>query len=401
MPRFYVEIGGLKARPEHIAAGLVCVALPFWLKKSEVTIRWIVADYFLAAYIVLNMVSSVFTSIAPGQTTKWAMQQVVVILPYFLLRALVNNTSAFRRAFQIILAVGACESAYAILCFFSNLLFGTKFGMEIGQYDAVPGTFGTQYEANILGAYCGACSIMMLAMYLKEPGRKYLFGFAVTFVAMAISLSRAVLLATSFTFVVLLIYGMRRRLVNRRILVSIATTMLCITMVLVPVLLPIYAERFRSLEVSDIAADDTTKGRLLPIFVSMNDVFEHPIVGNGTSSFQLTFNYAEIDPNVDAGWISNTELRVLHDTGVAGLGVFMVFLVLLAVGARKVLKRKSNPELMALVFAGLVYCISFQATEGTLLAFTWVHLGLIGCALSIYKWSDETSEHNAKKIAAV
>jgi len=39
---------------------------------------------------------------------------------------------------------------------------------------------------------------------------------------------------------------------------------------------------------------------------------------------------------------------------------------------------------MTLMLGALVYSLTFQATEGTLLAFSWVHLGLIGCAVSIY-----------------
>jgi O-antigen ligase len=349
----------------------------------------------------MNLFSSWFFSVARLQTTKWAMQQMLVILPYFFLRLLAGNASAFRRAFQIVLAVGALEAAYAIVCFYSNLLFGTKMGMEIGQYDASPGTFGTQYEANILGAYCGACSIMMLAMCLKQPCRKYLLGFAVTAAAMTISLSRAVLLATALAFVVLLVYGIWARLLTRRALTSIAATVLCVALFLMPVLLPIYTARFSSLDVSNIAADNTAQNRLLPIAISWNDVLLHPIVGNGTSSFQLMFDYSEIDPSVEAGWIANTEMRVLHDTGAVGLGVFLLFLLALAFRARKTLQRKPNAELTALVLAALVYCISFQATEGTLLAFTWVHLGLIGCALSIHKLNDQTGEQTAGEIAAV
>jgi O-antigen ligase len=77
-------------------------------------------------------------------------------------------------------------------------------------------------------------------------------------------------------------------------------------------------------------------------------------------------------------------MRVLHDTGIVGLVVFGAFLVSMYRRSRKVLKAESNPELVALLASALVYCISFQATEGTLLAFSWVHLGLIGCAISIF-----------------
>ncbi|HJX83390.1 MAG TPA: hypothetical protein VJ723_03505, partial [Candidatus Angelobacter sp.] len=400
MPRLFVEIGGLKARPEHMVAGLLVVALLFALKKRQDPVRWVVADCFLLAYIAMNFVSSAFTSVAPAQTTKWAMQQVLVILPYFLLRLLAGKAAAFRRAFQVVLAVGALEAAYALICFYSHLILGTTFGMTVDQYDAAPGTYGTQFEANILGAYCGANSVMMLAMHLKQPCKKYLIGFAITAAGMAISLSRAVLMTTVLMYVLVFVYGIWTRLMTPRTLVAVSATVLGVALLLAPVLVPIYIDRFNSLEVTDITADETARSRLLPIAISWDDVILHPIVGNGTSSFQLMFDYSIIDASVDAGWIGNTEMRVLHDTGALGLGVFLLFLLALAVGARKILKRKSNPELTALLFAALVYCISYQATEGTLLAFTWIHLGLIGCALSIFKLSNQSVQQNAREIAA-
>ncbi|HWS18757.1 MAG TPA: hypothetical protein VN223_12105, partial [Candidatus Elarobacter sp.] len=85
----------------------------------------------------------------------------------------------------------------------------------------------------------------------------------------------------------------------------------------------------------------------------------------------------------DQGWIGNTEMRVLHDTGLIGLVVFVAFLVSLYRRSKTVLKLESNPELFALLASAAVYCVAFQATEGTLLAFPWVHLGLLGCAISV------------------
>jgi hypothetical protein len=52
-------------------------------------------------------------------------------------------------------------------------------------------------------------------------------------------------------------------------------------------------------------------------------------------------------------------------------------------GAWKLLKRTPSPELLALCAGAVVYSFSFQFTEGTLLAFPWVQLGIIGCALAI------------------
>jgi len=42
-------------------------------------------------------------------------------------------------------------------------------------------------------------------------------------------------------------------------------------------------------------------------------------------------------------------------------------------------------------FGALVYIVSFQLTEGTFLAFSWVHLGLIACAVAVYSANGEIS----------
>src|SRR5579859_1983014 len=197
VPRIFVDVAGMKARPEHIIGGLMIFTIPFLLKKREQPVRWILADYLLLAYIATIFFSSVFMSVAPGQTAKWAVQQVLAILPYFWLRVLVKDEASFRWAFRALLVVGAVTCAYAILSFYSYIFLGTKFGVEVEQYGAEGGgniaaTYGLQFEANILGAYGAALFTMMLVMYLHERRRWYLVGgIFCGMVTMAVSLSRA------------------------------------------------------------------------------------------------------------------------------------------------------------------------------------------------------------------
>jgi hypothetical protein len=385
MPRMYVELSGMKARPEHIICGMLLFALPYWFKKKKHQFVWMTADYLLLAYLAVHFFSSTFTSIQPGQTIKWCVQQAIVVLPYLFLRLLVTDRSSFQRIFRIALIVGAAEAAFAILCFYSNLLFDTEVGMEIGQYGPIPGTYGTQLEANILGSYSGAASVMFLTMYLRQRRRIFLFGFALTFAGMAISLSRGALLATTVAMGVICLRGLQLRLFNRQVLVRIAFVMLLVGVTVAPALYGLWSERLSSVDVTDISADDDTRVRVLTAGLALDGIFDHPIVGNGTSSYQLQFSAADIGAGDEAGWIGNTELRVLYDTGVLGLFFFTGFLVYLVLGVKRLLKREPVPELEALTIAGLLYCVSFQFTEGTLLAFCWVHLGLLAAGLAIFQ----------------
>lgn len=384
MPRLFVQVSALKARPEHMACGLLLLALPFWLKRRPEPVKWFVPDFFLAAYLGMHLFSSLAMSIDPSQTIKWAFQQVIVVTAYFLLRVLIVDRASFHRAFNIALVTGVVEAVYAVLCFYSNLLFGTEFGMEIDQYGSTPGTYGTLYEANILGSYCGACCAMLLAMYLQEKKRKFLIGFAVTFAGMAISLSRGALAGSLLALLVVIVR--HRKNVDFYAVRKLAVAMLGVTIAVAPAVLGLWAERFSTVEVSDISADDTTRDRVATLVIASDGIAEHPLLGNGTSSFQLQYSYLDLGGSEDTpGWIGNTETRILYDTGSIGLGLFLAFLVGLGVGVKRLLKKGPHPEIEALAMALVVYLVSFQFTEGTLLAFPWVHLGVLAAGLVVFR----------------
>jgi hypothetical protein len=384
-PRLFVEIGGLKARPEHFICGILCISIFFLWKKRSHPVKWIWSDYLLMAYAAMNIFSSLFRSIEPRQTIKWALQQVLIILVYFFLRVLIQDRKDLRKAFMAMLVVGAVAVMYGIICFYSNLIFGTEFGMTIAQYGDLSAPYGLQYEANLLGSTSGALSVMMLIMYLYEHRRRFLAGFALALAGMAISLSRGALGATIIGLGVVAIFGLRKGLLSRRVVVNVAMATLCALMVVLPAVVPQYAERFNTMDIGEPAVDPNTLTRIVQVSSAFEEVLKHPVLGGGTSSFQLAFDWQALGEEwEDQGWIGNTEMRVLHDTGIVGLVIFVAFLTSLYRRSRKVLKLGSNPVLVALLASALVYCISFQATEGTLLAFPWVHLGLIGCAISVF-----------------
>ena len=383
-PRLFVEVGGLKARPEHFVCGILCISIFFLWKKRSQPVQWIWPDYLLIAYAALNLFTSLFMSIEPRQTIKWALQQVLIILTYFFLRVLIQDRKDLRKAFMALLVVGAVAVAYGIICFYSNLLFGTEFGMTIGQYGDTPAPYGLQYEANLLGSTSGALSVMMLIMYLYERRRRFLVGFALAFAGMAISLSRGALGATVIGLGAVAILGLRKGLLRRQVVMNVGKATLCALLVVLPAVVPQYTERFNTMDIGEPAVDPNTLTRIVQVSSAFEEVLKHPVLGGGTSSFQLEFDWQSLGEEwEEQGWIGNTEMRVLHDTGIVGLVIFIGFLVSLSRRSKRVLKLEPNPMLIALLASALVYCISFQATEGTLLAFSWVHLGLIGCAIVI------------------
>jgi len=201
---------------------------------------------------------------------------------------------------------------------------------------------------------------------------------------MAISLSRGALGATVIGLGAVAILGLRKGLLRRQVLMNVGKATLCALLVVLPAVVPQYTERFNTMDIGEPAVDPNTLTRIVQVSSAFEEVLKHPVLGGGTSSFQLEFDWQSLGEEwEEQGWIGNTEMRVLHDTGIVGLVIFIGFLVSLSRRSKRVLKLEPNPMLIALLASALVYCISFQATEGTLLAFSWVHLGLIGCAIVI------------------
>jgi O-antigen ligase len=206
-----------------------------------------------------------------------------------------------------------------------------------------------------------------------------------------VSLSRAAVAAALIALVVTFIYGIMSEQVRKRTLLKAGLAVLGAWLVVAPAIVSLYQERLKDVSVTDVAEDDTIGGRLLINALAFEDILENPFFGTGTASFQLTEGAKQLGDDPTIMWIGNTELRIMHDTGSLGLAVFICFLFFLLKGAVTVLKREAHPELLALLLSGIVYSIAFQATEGTLLAFTWVHIGLIGCALALFRSSLATN----------
>ena len=394
VPHMSVQIGGLNARPEHVVSGLMILAVPFLWKKKAQPVQWIKTDYWVVAYMALMLFSSVVMSTAPLQTTKWAIQQALAILPYFWLRMFVTDWDRFRLVFKAFLITAAVTLVYAVACFYSYILFGSTYGVATEQYADMPATYGAQYEGNMLGAYGAAFAILMLVLYLHKRERKFLVGYALCgIVTVGISLSRAALGAVVLVMLATGVFAARRSLINTKVLLKVAAATLVTVLALAPVVLQHFQERFSTVDTSDIAADPNTLTRAVTAVSALDEVGKHPWFGGGVSSFQLAFDWEDLGPEwEDSAWIGNTELRVLHDAGIFGLVAFTGFLVSLVLQARKRLKQQFRIELVALLLSGLVYCITFQTTEGTLLAFPWIQLGLIACLVALPAREEDAKE---------
>src|SRR4029077_17945552 len=198
MPVFFVEIFGWKARPEHLPAAILAAAVTVGLALYKRRVQLNKLDYWILAYVAINFISSAFGSPAPAATLRWALQNSLAVLPYFLIRFLVTDLETLGKAFRILLGVGVAESVYGIFCYASHDVFGSTIGMSIGQYlSDVAAPYGSMYEPNLFGAYSGCCAVLLLALYVAGGQNRtgHLACFLIAALASVLSFSRAALFA--------------------------------------------------------------------------------------------------------------------------------------------------------------------------------------------------------------
>jgi O-antigen ligase len=387
---FQFELFGLNAHPEHIAIGIVSIAFVIWVLLHKVNFKLDSLDYWILAYVFVTIFSSAFTSPAPASTLRWALQSFLAIVPYFFIRALVRDKTTLRNTFYILLAVGTAESLYGIASYLSYQLFGTTFGMTIGIYGDVSAPQGTMVEPNLFGAYAAACAVGFLALLSsgERMRRLALAGFLVTSVAMFLSFSRAAFL--TFVIVAGWIFLRSKPSGNRgrvKKLVFVAVGSLLVVVVLGATSVgAIVKQRFTDLASSGLVEDDTAIVRSFSIFEALQDIPKHPIVGSGASSLQLTFDMSQYIPGWDRPiWIGNLAVRVLHDSGILGLVALTGFFISVWIKTRSGLRNQFGRSaiLLGLWAGALLYCITFQATDGTILAFSWIHFGLLASAATL------------------
>jgi len=386
---FQFELFGWNAHPEHIAVGLISVAFVILVLFHKVDARPDSSDYWILGYVAVTVFSSAFASPDPASTLRWALQGFLAMFPYFFIRALVRDVSTLKNTFYTLLAIGFAECSYGIVSYLSYHVFGTTFGMVLSQYGEVAVPDGTFVEPNLFGAYAAASAVGFLALFNSfERNRGLaLAGFLVTSLAAFLSFSRAALLAlivvAGWMFIRVKPSGNRGR--TKKLGFVAVGSLLVVVALGTTAAGGILKQRFAEL-ISSGLADETALVRYAAILEALKDITGHLVVGNGANSLQLTSNLGHFITGEDrATWIGILPIRVLHDAGILGLVMLAGFFISLWLRIRSGLRNKTGYSAILLgLWAGtLVYGITFQSTDGTILAFSWIHFGLLASAANL------------------
>jgi len=409
IPRWFTKIGAWNAKPEHMVAAACCGALLVRIcTRSHKWERLERLDWLLTAFLAFNYVSSCLYSPNVGLTLRWALLQTVAASPYFLIRQLVRSKEQLDKVMTWYLWVGALEAVFGILCYIGFNYFGTLVGITIFDYVGfIPGVHASQWEPNIFGSYCTCVAVMFLYYYLsrvhKERNRWYLAGLAVTTAGISFSLARQAWVCFIFVSGMLLLFHLGRKGMQKKRLVFIVVGLLGALIASILAMNSAESDRLETLAPGQVDRDPTVVRRATLVALAMDDIVQHPIVGLGSSSFQLMYLGEDDSAEGKAeAWLGTLGFRILHDTGIIGAFLLAWFLISLGFRTWRVQRRHKSKDvaLGALSAAAVVMLIAYQLTDASTLAFTWVHLGLLVTALRFAE-ATPADQVNAPRPAGV
>jgi hypothetical protein len=392
MPRWTFRINKWHAKPEHFVA----IAMGLFLLSRIVARRheWKSLgkpESLLLTFLVLNFFTSVVASPDRSSTLRWALMLTLVVSPLFLIGQVVCTRRQLDRFMAIWLSVGALGALFGILCFLSFLSFRTDFGVTVvGFLGFIPEVHGSLWEPNIFGSYCTTFAVMFLFYFLDSTPKNpwYLGGLLVTIVGTLLSLARQGLICLVFVGGLILVYNLKRTKFRMKHLTPIVASILLAFVVGFTVTGNL-SDRVASISIDTAGEDPTTVRRAGMLALAAQDILEHPVLGLGTSSFQLLY-IADSDvtyQGVDTAWLGSFFFGIVHDTGVIGILIFLWLIFELARRVWPVLTapvRGSATTTVGALSAGvIVMLIAYQFTDASTLAFTWIQFGLLVAALRV------------------
>lgn len=443
--RYPAEIAGASVKPEHVAAPIVALALA---PRILVLVRRLSAvDWLFLGWLAWSIVGGVLYAADPANSTRlWAML-LLVAFPYFVIVTTVTTPGRMRFVFDAWLLIGIAAGIFGIL---THLLYAwdVNLGIQINPVTADPTVPSTFREANLFGSAMMVLALVGIALIVfgARPRPLTLTAIVVSILGLQVSFTRTAWIA--FVAGLLLLAAFRAYQSLRQAPAPVARSLRPVGAVVAGVTfgtlllwIPIgdtdaAAERDQARATMDARAteyattqpaededDDSSTGMpllrqgtptegVLPTVTpenpdivgrigsigdagdssvrirvefarqALSDWQDFPITGSGVGSFGQRYTTSSFD----RAWLSNVFVRVLHDSGIIGLALFLAPLAILAWQTLRLVPAVATPVNRLAVAFGVAIAamfVAFQATEGFQIAWYWIALGLFAAAVRL------------------
>jgi O-antigen ligase len=394
-----LRIGGSQLRVDQLAACALLIPLAAAVVSGRKRLRLDATAWALAAILALNVVASMLHSPA----RSYSLAQCANLASAWCIYLLVLNAVETRQELDALLriflwaAAGAC--AIGVGAFILTSAGVPTGGAEVSTGAAENltrafGAYGTMVEPNILGSFSAA--VVVMTSVLLAAGEEYRPPNAVALVrgtaiiaamALVLSFTRSAWLGAVAGILFASVAGGRSiRLRTRRI---VRPLLLLAAIALVVLLLPGSAGDFLAFKLENLlnVTSRTAAFRLLTYSLALEQAAQHPFLGWGTFTFAPLVAQGNDFMQYEGWrnlWIGNYLLLALHDTGIAGLVLWVGMLWSIVAGGIRAtfVARTFDPghaaRTLALTAAVATLLVPFLATSGFSLGYTWLLIGLTG-----------------------
>jgi hypothetical protein len=413
---FALPIAGRNVRPEHVAGPIAFVWLAAWrMSRREPVIRIDAFSTLAVGWVLVNALSSWLYAPQPAESFVHVFRLGLLVIIFLTVANLPFSDSAqWTSGVRLWLGLALVELGYGgaswLLAQYGGIWApGTYYEPLIGGISVS----GTQLERNFFGILAGTvlatAAYCLFAQRVRQRMLVASSGFLLTTCTLAglmtvIALTRSAWIAVVIVGPLAYLVFDRRRLrhVDRPLLhtaVALPVLLVAFTGVSrivpapvshpaaapaqaratgsVPSRPPARVVQDRVMTLGRLESDFTTNTRIQDARWAIADWRRSPVLGHGTGSFVQLHG---IRVGTEA-WISNLVLHTLVDTGLAGL---LVQMSLFTVAVRRAWRMSRSTRsarldvgLKGLTLGLLVALVAYQVTDGTWLAFVWVHLGLM------------------------
>jgi hypothetical protein len=282
----------------------------------------------------------------------------------------------FRTVARIIVGAGAVSAAVAIVLTLLYQVHFVHFGVQIDPVTGLCKTYGTMYEANLLGSYLAATLVFSFVVgHYLGPARFTTLSRALMVVGIGLTVSRAIWFSVLAGVVLLLALAVIERVRLRRQQLLIGAGGAALMLLAWGALLQIASSHpCGPVRASELSTEGSINGRVASHVLALNEWTSSPFWGLGTGS-----NRAHLPNDPNQPWISSQAIAALHDTGVIGFVLVFGLLGLLLwalVWWRRPPDGSERWFRYGLAASIVTLLAAFQATTGVLMEFPWLFIGV-------------------------
>jgi len=369
-----------------------------FLSKQERLERWPLM-VLIAGFLGVGVLASAANSPDLYKSVRILTRMSLAVVAYLLIVNHVRDREQLWRLATVFLATTAGAALYGIIASAVWRTAGVNIGLQYSTISAAWYPYGTLWEANIFGAYVMSGCVASLVLLLsgqRTINRWFLsMVFAVTAVAMLLSLARGAWVGFGVSLVFVLLFMGKLRFRNLTlVLVGSALALLLLTRANPGGVFHDVWDRVGTLPTA--SQDINTISRLSNSDLALREWRQSRLLGRGVDGFHINH------PEIRSG-LPSPQLNALYDTGLIGVA-FLVVLTLAFVGrafatALTAGEQREKPLLLALLISFLGLLVAYQATDALWLGFTWVHLSLLMATVLLVESQDGGGKPHARSAA--